>query len=244
MNWQIETPDELTPSAGEGRPTAAEVDIAIFHGDTGHLPLDVRRAMVQLLLGPSLDSHRQSKLWPVLVRHEQVVRSRLHELFLELVIDHEQGVAFTRQVVSDVTELPILLRKSKLTFIETALLLYLRARLTQADAQGERAVVSLNEMLEHLAVFERVSNQDRSRFRRQTEIAVEKVKKSSLLRLVHGTGNRFEVAPTLKLLFSADEINQLMRHYDEMERAVAQGTELPAADAQGEDDDSGEDDGP
>lgn len=243
MNSQIETAAQPTAGTGEG-PTTGDLNVVIFHGDTGQLPLDVRRVIVQLLLGPSLDSHRQSKLWPVLVRHEPVVRSRLHELFLELVIDHEQQVAFTRQVASDVTELPILLRKSKLTFIETALLLYLRARLTQADAQGERAVVSLNEMLEHLAVFERSSNQDRSRFKRQTEIAVEKVKKSSLLRLVHGTGDRFEVAPTLKLLFSADEVNQLMRHYDEMAREVARGGELPAGDTQGEEDDSGEDDGP
>jgi hypothetical protein len=203
-----DTQDPASP-AGEG-------DNDIFRGDTGELPLEVRRVLVQLLLGPSVDSHRQTKLWPVLVRHERVLRSRLHEMFLELVIDFDQQVAFTRQVVSDTTDLPVLLRKASLTFLETALLLYLRLRLTQADAQGERAVVSTEEMLEHLAVYERAANQDRSRYGRQMEIAIEKAKKLSLLRLVHGTKNRFEVAPTLKLLFSAEEIQQLMRHYDAM----------------------------
>ena len=36
----------------------------------------------------------------------------MHELFLEVVIDHEQQVAFTRQVTSEELEVPILLRKS------------------------------------------------------------------------------------------------------------------------------------
>src|SRR5947209_16600891 len=108
----------------------------MFLGDTGSLPIETRRVLVQLLLGPSVDARRQSKLWPVLLRDETVVRSRLHELFLELVIDREQQVAFTRQVVSEQLDVPILLRKASLTFIESALLLFLRQRLTQADAQG------------------------------------------------------------------------------------------------------------
>ena len=62
---------------------------AVFLGDKGALPLDTRRVLVQLLLGPSVDATRQSKLWPVLLRDEAVIASRLHELFLELVIDRD-----------------------------------------------------------------------------------------------------------------------------------------------------------
>ena len=51
-------------------------DDATFLGDTGSLPIDTRRVMVQLLLGPSVDARRQSKLWPVLLRDEAIVRSR------------------------------------------------------------------------------------------------------------------------------------------------------------------------
>jgi len=140
---------------------------AIFLGDTGSLPIDTRRVLVQLLLGPSVDARRQTKLWPVLLRDETVIRSRMHELFLEVVIDHEQQVAFTRQVTSEELEVPILLRKASLTFLETALLLFLRQRLTQADAEGERAVVSLSDMQEHLGVFERDNNPDHAKFGRQ-----------------------------------------------------------------------------
>lgn len=213
MSSSIESPGgegtspSITPAVGEQFKDGA------FSGDTGRLPVESRRVLVQLLLGPSLDVRRQSKLWTVLLRDEETIRSRLHELFLDLVVDREQQVAFTRQVASEYLDIPILLRKAPLTFLESALLLFLRSRLTQADAQGERAVVSLQEMLEHLSVFEHAKNPDRARFERQMTNAVEKAKKLSLLQRIRGGDERYEVSPTLKLLFSAEEIQALTRTY-------------------------------
>lgn len=184
-----------------------------FADDRGQLPMDTRRVLVQLLLGPAMDARRQTKLWPVLLRDENIIRSRLHELFLELVIDHEQQVAFTRQVSAEGLDAPILLRRANLTFLESALLLYLRQRLTQADVQGERAVVSQDEMVEQLDIFERKGNADHARFARQVQNAIDKGKKLSLLQKVRGTDDRYEVSPTLKLLFSAEEIQALTRTY-------------------------------
>lgn len=211
MNSLTDTMDEpLVDDAGADSPVA---EAATFQGDTGTLPIDTRRVIVQLLLGPSVDARRQSKLWPILLRDEVAIRSRMHDLFLEVVIDHEQKVAFTRQVVSEDLDVPILLRKASLTFLETALLLFLRQRLTQADAQGERAVVSREDMQEHLAVFEKENNPDHAKFGRQVINAVDKAKKLSLLQSIRGSGERYEVSPTLKLLFSAEEIQELTRTY-------------------------------
>jgi hypothetical protein len=233
--------DESAPGAylADAAGTAAETATAAaaggtFAGDTGQLPLETRRALVQLLLGPSLDATRQRRLWPVLLRDEVVLRSRLHDLFLELVIDAEQQVAFTRQVVAEDIDAPVLLRRAHLTFLETALVLYLRQRLTQSDAAGERAVVSAEEMQTHLAVFERVANPDQARFGRQVGGAIEKVKKLNLVRLLPGGQQRFEVSPTLKLLFPAEAIQALTQTYE----AVLAGGGLQAAiDAHEVDDD-------
>lgn len=213
MNSWTEIPAEPGPDMPDGSSTGDSIESATFVGDTGQLPVDTRRILVQLLLGPSVDARRQTKLWPILVRDEPAIRVRLHELFLDLVIDHEQQVAFTRQVASDVLDVPILLRRASLTFIESALLLFLRQRLTQADTQGERAVVSRTEMQEHLSVFERERNPDHARFERQMNNAVDKAAKLSLLRLIRGGDERYEVSPTLKLLFPADEIQELTRTY-------------------------------
>lgn len=188
-------------------------DDNLFRGDTGQLSIDTRRTLVQLLLGPSIDARRQRHLWPILLRDEEIIRSRLHELFLELVIDRDVQVAFTRQVASEQIDVPILLRRAHLTFVESALLLYLRQRLTQADAEGDRAVLSLLEMLEHLSVFERDGNQDHARFERQMVNAVEKAKTLGLIHRIRGADERYEVSPTLKLLFAAEEIQELTRTY-------------------------------
>lgn len=203
----------------------------IFQGDLGELPLDTRRVLVQLLLGPSVDIQRQSKLWPVLLRDERVIRSRLHELFLELVIDYEQAVAFTRQVVVDDVDVPILLRKAPLTFLQSALLLFLREQLILAEARGERAVVSTEQMLEYLASFEPDDNRDHAKFERQASKAVERAKELSLVRRLQGGEGRFEVSPTLKLLFSAEQIQALAETYRQLStNGCAVPTELDTGD--------------
>ena len=205
----------------------------VIPGDKGTLTVEARRVLVQLLRGPSVDGRRHAKLWPVLLRDEEVITSRLHDIFLELVIDREQGVAFTRQMAFEQLDIPILLRKAPLTFIESVLVLYLRQRLTQADAQGDRAVVSNPEMLEHMGVFERQPNPDHAKFEKQSLNAIEKMKTLSLLHKLPGADERYEVSPTLKLLFSAEDIQALTRVYMTSASSGSEsqdaGEEIPAA---------------
>jgi hypothetical protein len=185
----------------------------LFPNDRGTLNVETRRALVLLLQGPSIDGSRQSKLWKVLLRDEALLRQHLHNLFLDLVVDYDQSVAFTRQVVAESIDAPVLLRRNSLTFLESALVLLLRQRLTQADAQGERAVLSKSEMFEHLQVYERDRNVDHARFERQMDNAIEKAKKLNLLHKTRGSEERYEVSPTLKLLFPAEDIEALARTY-------------------------------
>jgi len=206
-----------------GEPLESGERLPVFRGDSGELPLETRRVYVQLLLGPAVDAQRQSKLWPVLLRDERVLRARLHELFLELVIDYDQQIAFTRQVVDPDVDVPILLRKSTLTFIQSALLLYLREQLTHAEARGERAVVSRTEMIEHLRVFEPDRNGDQAKFERQAGGAVDRAGQLNLIRKLRGDEERYEVSPTLKLLFPAEEIQALARTYARLSERAARG---------------------
>jgi hypothetical protein len=185
----------------------------LFSGDRGELSYDTRRVLVHLLQGPFVDGQRHSKLWPVLLRDETIIRRRLHDLFLDLVIDSGQEVAYIRQVDIDELEVPILLRRLPLTFIDSALMLFLRHRLTLADVHGDRATVSYAEMIEHLQGYERAGNVDKALFDRQVSKAVEKAKDHSLLSKLRGTEDRFEVSPTLKLVFSAEAVESLRKRY-------------------------------
>lgn len=190
----------------------------LYPGDKGELPEAARRVLVQLLIGPALDRERHSRLWPALLQHEQVVRSRLADLFLELILDADNGVAFTRQADTGELEAPILLRRSPLTFIDSVLLLYLRAQLTAADTRGERAVVSADDMLEQLRLYQHKLNTDRAGFDKRARAAIEKAKKNSILGLIRGGEERYLISPSLKLMFGAEEVAELARQYRAFER--------------------------
>lgn len=230
---EMEAVEGLTPPPPTG--------VALFDGDQGQLPADTRRVLVQLLSGPSVDGRRHAKLWTVLTRDESTLRSRLHELFLELVVDRDQQVAFTRQALPEDVDASILLRRKPLNFLDSVLLLYLRQRLTQAAAQGERAVLSAQEMREHLKAFERSSNVDRARFEKHVENAIEKAKSSNLLAKMKGDEERFEISPTLKLLFSAEDIEALTAVYQKL-AVRPEGSEGGAAGAGAEDGEAADED--
>ena len=183
-----------------------------FSTDTGTLPMEVRRVLVRLLLGPSLDARRHEKLWAVLKKNEVLLCSRLSDMFLELVVDDDAGVAFLRQVTSEEVDVTILLRRQSLSFLESVLLLFLRQKLTQGDVHAERAVVDTTEMREYMQAFEKSDNVDSSRFGKQMEAAIEKAKRLGILHKLTDA-ERFEVSPTLRVLFPVDEIKALGAAY-------------------------------
>jgi hypothetical protein len=218
----LDRPDKVDfPGDGDPAETGPQ---PLYPGDRGELPLDVRRLLVQLLSGPSMDARRHGRLWPVLLRYQDLVRSRLADLFLDLVLDPDARVAFVRQADTGDLDSPILLRRTRLTFLESVLLLYLRQLLADADVRGERAVVSKSEMVEQMKLYEQNLNTDRAGFEKRIGAAIEKVKKNSLISAIRGSEDRYEVSPTLKLLFSAEQIVDLTRIYAS-ERLRAVGAE-------------------
>jgi hypothetical protein len=219
MNWSEHFPQD-SPDAEPESISPTPIDTgnadALFVNDSGGLLLDTRRALVQLLAGPSLDGRRHPKLWPVLVRDETVIRNRLADLFLELVIDSDLQVAFIRQADTGEVDVPRLLRRAQLTFIDSILLLHLRYLLTQAESHGERAVISIEEIVEFLHLYERSGSTDRAGFTKRIHASIEKIKKHSILQKIRSSVDRFEISPTLKLLFSAEEIQLLTNLYRRM----------------------------
>jgi len=211
MNWS----EDRDESSLENPSPESVGDPALFPGDTGSLPFEARRVLCQLLAGPSVDAERHALLWPVLLREEAAIRARLCELFLELVLDRDLRVAFVRQADTGELETPTLLRSSPLTFIDSVLLLALRQRLAEAEAQGQRAVVEADELHAQLAVYEPPQGTDRAGFTKKLNAAIEKMKKNNVLQPIRGSEGRHEVSPTLKLLFSAEDVQALGAVYRE-----------------------------
>lgn len=193
----------------------------LFPGDTGTLSLETRRVLVNLLRGPMLDGQRQSLLWATLLRDADLIRGYLHNLFLTLVLDVERQVAFVQQAEAEGLDIPTLLRKTTLTFRESALLLHLRGELAISDAQGERCVVDREALIEHLKAYTQADDNDSVKFDKQSEAAIEKLIKLSLLHKLKGTESRLEVSQALRLMFSIAEIESLTSVFTALQSGAA-----------------------
>lgn len=191
----------------------------LYPEDRGTLAFDARLALCKLLSGPCVDP--DSPLWPALLRDEAPLRSRLSEVFLELVIDRERKVAFTRPAQVGELDVPVLQRSTPLSYLESVLLLHLRQTLVEADTRGERAVVEETDLLDALAVYAGGTGADQVQATNRMNAAIAKMRKNTILLGIRGEDRRFEVSPTLRLLFPAEEVVALSAAY----RALASGAD-------------------
>lgn len=212
--------------------------VTLWPGDPGTLPLDVRRTLVALLRGPYLSQQRAPELWSVLLTHEQVIRRHLGDLLLDLALDADAEVAFTRNLQPDPdsgTAVPSVLRGVTLTFIDSALLLHLRHLLLQGAARQERVVVGRDELDAHMRAYADSSGNDEAQFGKRLLASINKMLKWSLL-LSTDTEERWEISPVLALILTAEEIGGIEDEYRRLREGT--GAAGPAAGAEVDDEDA------
>lgn len=197
-------PDVLpTPAASDT--SADDAAGSLTDGDHGRLSDGTRRALVQLLRGPYVNRARHPRLWPSLIADEAAIRERLGDLFLELVLDREAGLAFVRNMTSAEVDLPRVIRSTPLTLVDTVIVLFLRDRLLRAATADRRVFVGRDEIDDATSVYRVASGTDAVGFARRVNASVEKLKNASVL-LSTGEEERYEVSPILGMVFDADEV--------------------------------------
>ncbi|WP_245827988.1 DUF4194 domain-containing protein [Sinomonas mesophila] len=206
-----ETADALSPATTtdtDGEPASAQ----LWDGDAGQLRDRSRRALVQLVKGPYLSSARHANLWSALLADEAPIRSRLADMYLDLVLDLEAEVAFVRNVAAvERPDVPKVLRTAPLTFLDTALLLHLRQQLLH-DAGGSKTIVGHDEVADQLKVYQGRDKADPAGFAKRIDASWNKMVRYGLLAST-STEGRFEVSPVLRLVFGAEEIRAVQEEY-------------------------------
>ena len=162
MTDDMTTETETEAGADFGPNTDAAPDTALWTGDTGVMGEQSRRALLELIKGPYLSGVKAPALWSALLADEASIRSRLHELFLELVVDRVGEFAFVRNVSTTELTVPSTVRSAALTFLDTAMLLVLRQMLLAGEAEG-RVIVGQEDVFEQLQVY-RTVDRDESDF--------------------------------------------------------------------------------
>ncbi len=193
----------------------------LWSGDTGTLGERTRRVLLELLKGPYVSGTQAPQLWAALVADEGLVRSRLHDLFLDLVIDRVDEFAFTRKIVTDEIDAPAAVRSERLTFLDTAMLLVLRQLLLAAPGE-KRVIVDREEVYERLAIYR---TGDESTFQRNLNGAWSRM--SNRLRVLHKAGeDRFEISPMVKFLIDEDRVRELIAVYERIAAGETDAVEI------------------
>ncbi|TFC50338.1 MULTISPECIES: DUF4194 domain-containing protein [unclassified Cryobacterium] len=196
---------------GTNTETDAASATALWAGDTGVIGEQSRRALLELIKGPYLSGVKAPALWSALLADEVGIRSRLHELFLELVIDRVGEFAFVRNVSTTELKVPSTVRTAALTFLDTAMLLVLRQMLLAGEGGG-RVIVGQEDVFEQLRVY-RTVDRDESDFNKRLNSTWLKMKNT--LRVIHQAGaeDRAEISPVLRLIVDAEQIAAISGEY-------------------------------
>lgn len=198
-----------------------------FAGDRGVLDPEVRRVLVRLLQRRFLQADRNRDDWKVLMDNQQVIESRLHDLFVRLVVDSGRGVAYKQQVRSDELDVPILLRDEAYTRAETLVLVYLRTVYQRESTAGELAArVDVEEVEQTVMTYFTEANGDIARRQKLIRNALGRLRQEGIID--EETEGRYRISPLVEIVLSADRLRELNDWLQEQTRSgqTQGGTEL------------------
>ncbi|QAY71514.1 DUF4194 domain-containing protein [Xylanimonas protaetiae] len=199
-----------TDDPGFIEPVPMEADpAALFAGDTGTLDAEARRVLVNLLRRRYLRADANPAQWKALIAHQAVIESRLHDLFVRLVVDHDRGLAYKRQVRTAETEVPVLLRDEAYSRIETILLVHLRTVFQREQGAGERSARLDAEELEQTALtYLDPHETNQAALQREIRAAVARLVKEGFLE--EESEGRYRVTPLVEVVLSVERLGELL----------------------------------
>ena len=204
----------------------------LWEGDTGTLTFGSRKALVQLLKGPMVNALQHVEVWRAITTDQDALNAVLNNLFLELVLDEDAGVAFTRPanggqdvlVGNNKTEaMPKVLRTETLSHFDTLIILILRQELTMAPP-GERVIVDREEIREQVLLYRVDEERDEAKLAKRFDAAFRRIVDYSLAKKTE-TPERFEVSPALRQIFDADTVAGVRAEYEKFNKAAHGGNE-------------------
>jgi hypothetical protein len=145
------------------------------------------------------------------VRDSRIIKSRLNDLFLDLVIDRERGIAYKVQIRSgEFGYVPPLLRDAAFTREETVLLVVLRQRHLAAKGSGlPRAHVDREELLAGIDMFRPARSTDRVGEAKRAASAVDSLARAGIL-VKAGSDDRFLISEVIERLLSIEKLYELL----------------------------------
>ena len=188
-----------------------ETSVSLFEGDEGGLEYSQRRVLVTLLKQRFISARTHPRDWTVLVEHERLIRSRLNDLFLDLMVDRAREVAWKRQATSETgSRFPTMLYDAAWSREETLVLVHLRDRLRAGLASGDaRVFIDREDIVGYVASFRPSHATDVAGDETRARNAVASVVKAGLL-IPAGNEERFEISEAVEPLIPLELLQELL----------------------------------
>lgn len=181
---------------------------------TGNAPTEEFGIPAVYLLRGILYRH-QEDAWNLLLRH----RARLQEYFtpldLELIVDEGEGYSYLRQRSRDQetdNNFPRLMSRRTLSYPITLLLVLLRKRLLEFEAEGSetRLVVSLSDIVEMMRIYWAELDTNERKREDQLQLHIKKLVLYGFLKPLKAEKDRFEVGRILKAFVPIEKLNEIL----------------------------------
>jgi len=173
--------------------------------------------LVGLLKG-AVYREQAPELWRDLLNLQGAARDHLRLLGLDLMIDEAEGYAYLRQTDSDTAGTdevtPRLIPRRPLSYPVSLLLVLLRKRLAQHDAQGgeTRLVLSREQMVDMMRTFLPWATNE-AKLEDQIERNVARVEELGFLHKMKADEELYEVRRILRAFVNADWLADLETAY-------------------------------
>lgn len=207
------------PAAEEILPQA--VENAELPAKTASMPDEARRVLVYLYKKTAILHSQKPHLFNTLCRYEEAVRAHLADVYLQLVLDERQGVAFVKMVdeaaenddESEESEPVSLMSKRTLSLYDTLILLVLRKHYQERETAGEQKIMIDIERLEaYLSPFVPLTDHA-SKDRKKLVAKIKDLQKRKLIASVRGEEERFEITPIIRYVVNADMLDSMLQEY-------------------------------
>ncbi|KRE96319.1 hypothetical protein ASG76_04645 [Nocardioides sp. Soil774] len=208
----VDTDLDLAPDLDEDPDEQEDLaSVSLWEGDEGGLEHAQRHALVTLLKQRFISARTHPRDWRVLVEHERVIRGRLNDLFLDLLLDRSREVAWKRQATSETgSRFPTLLYDAAWTREETLVLVHLRDRLRAGLAGGDsRVYVDRDDVVDYIESFRPAHATDEAGDEKRARNAVTSIVKAGLLIGAPGD-ERYEISEAVEPLLPLELLQELL----------------------------------
>ena len=190
------------------------------------MPHVARRVLVYLMRQGVILAAENLKLFDLLCRYEAEIRRHLAEVYIQLVLDAKQGVAYIINLKSiqdeqedenqHLDDFPVLIRKRTLTVYDTLILLILRKYYQERETAGEhKIIIDVERIQSSLIPFIPLTNHD-SKDRKKLNAALEKFIEKKVLTGLRGEEGRYEITPIIRYVVNAEFLQSLLSEYQQL----------------------------